>query len=201
MSNYYRDIKCAGVSSVEELSSVFLNNGGVITTSTNNVVFYNKGITFLDSYVVNFPKALKLKIEYYLSPDSTRRNSIILNSTSVDLSIYSVIYSVNVNMPYQYAYIVGDYAVLGILDDPSEPIEEVNNEIIKDETYSSGFNYMEMYSVPMYGINGCKIKGVGNTYGKVQSYDADKGLHFSSNVNYIGFTAKDAKDFNFYTKD
>ena len=60
---------------------------------------------------------------------------------------------------------------------------------------------MEMYSVPMYGINGCKIKGVGNTYGKVQSYDADKGLHFSSNVNYIGFSAKNAKDFNFYTKD
>ena len=201
MSNYYRDIKCTGISSVEELNSIFLNNGGVITTRTNNVVFYNKGIAFLDSYVVNFPKALKLKIEYYLSPDSTRRNSIILNSTSIDLSIYSVIYSVNVNLPYQYAYIVGDSAVLGVLDDPSEPIEEVNNEIIKDETYSSGFNYMEMYSVPMYGINGCKIKGIGNTYGKVQSYDADKGLHFSSNVNYVGFSAKDAKDFNFYKKD
>ena len=62
MSNYYRDIKCVGVSSVEELNSIFLNNGGVVTTSTDNVVFYNKGVAFFDSYVVNFPKALKIKM-------------------------------------------------------------------------------------------------------------------------------------------
>ena len=133
-----------------------------------------------------------------------------LNTTSVNLSNYSVIYSVNVNMPYQYAYIVEDSALSAVLDDPSEPIADANNEeikdetynkVVKDETYDSGFNYMEMYSVPGYGINGCRVKGIGNTYKQVQSYDADQGLHFSSNIDYVGFTSKDAKDFNFYTKD
>lgn len=201
MSKYYRDIKCVGASSVEKLNSIFLNNGGVVTTSTNNVVFYNNGVVFLDSYVVDFPKALKIKIEYYLSKDSTTRYSVVVNSTSVDLSAYPVIYSVNVNMPYQHAYIVENAALLAVLDDPSEPVSGGNNAIIKDTTYDSGFQYMEMYSVPRYGINGCRIKGVGHTYQKIQSYGNQKGLRFNTGVDYIGFTATDAKDFNFYKKD
>lgn len=203
MSNYFWDILLNNLSNKDELVNKINKHYGYVTTDTNNITFFKKGISCSSKFEITFPWAIKIKIEYYSSTTSTSKLYATLSSNTVDLSNYPVVSSVNVNLPYNCSYINITKPIKGNMYDPTEKLTQTITSITVDETHKDNptYQFMDMYSVPGYGINGLQVKGIGNTSNLVETYNQEEGMNFKSKVQYGLFSSKNAKDFNFYLKD
>lgn len=201
MSNYYWDISCKNLLNLESFIELIHIHGGEFLSSIDesSIIFNPLGVHCNTAIKIKFAIAVKIKIEYYTSDGLSEKS--IVESNTVDLGQYWLVSSININLPYNYAYLNDSKPIVGNMFDSSVKLNDKDSfEIVKDWEYIPDLTYIDMYNVPWYGVNMYKIKGIGNTLEQVEDYNSDEGMHFDSDVTYGGFVSKNARNFNFYNK-